>query len=106
MWDVRTGVAERRLEGPYLCGDALDAAGSTLFTGSWRGTEQLQAWDLGRAQLVHTVPFFAPKGEEPCALYSGACVCARASAPGRRRGGLGADDLLFTRRRRMVVGAQ
>jgi hypothetical protein len=52
--------------GSYVCGDALDAQGNTLLTGSWRNEHALQLWDYGSGRLLTNLPFNQPQ--------SGACL--------------------------------
>lgn len=70
VWDQRAGpLAVRSLYGPFICGDALDLVGDRILTGSWRGQNPLQLWDLGSGQLMSNLPFHQ---EEPegCQLYA------------------------------------
>ena len=74
VWDARAGTrAARKIQGPSVCGDAVDArfvgAGVEILTGSWRDRRAVQLWDLGTGRLVADVPFGAPAGEKNCAVY-------------------------------------
>jgi WD40 repeat protein len=56
IWDIRVGQSIRSIYGPHICGDAIDmdAAGSTILTGSWRPDDALQEWDFGSGKLIRT----------------------------------------------------
>lgn len=74
VWDARAGTrAARKIQGPSVCGDAVDArfvgAGVEILTGSWRDRRAVQLWDMGTGRLVADVPFGAPAGEKNCAVY-------------------------------------
>lgn len=46
LWDRRVLRAVARIPGPYLCGDGIDAHGTTVVTASFREEDPLQIWDL------------------------------------------------------------
>eukprot|EP00775_Hariotina_reticulata_P008682 gene8682-8863_t len=59
VWDLREGHSIRSFAGgSYVCGDALDAHGSTVLTGSWKDEHALQLWDFGSGRLLTNLPFF------------------------------------------------
>lgn len=72
VWDVRAGKTVRRIEGPHVCGDALDVAEDCVLTGSWRTTEGLQVWDLGSGKLIQDIDFHSKdnKKKEGDFLYA------------------------------------
>eukprot|EP00357_Protocruzia_adherens_P022906 CAMPEP_0114995856 /NCGR_PEP_ID=MMETSP0216-20121206/13973_1 /TAXON_ID=223996 /ORGANISM="Protocruzia adherens, Strain Boccale" /LENGTH=384 /DNA_ID=CAMNT_0002359967 /DNA_START=132 /DNA_END=1286 /DNA_ORIENTATION=+ len=55
IWDIRQGLPVGCLNGPFLCGDSLDILDGVILTGSWRPKEQIQIWDLGTRELIHTL---------------------------------------------------
>jgi len=72
-WDLRVGHAVRAIFGPHICGDALDisADGRVLLTGSWRGEDPLELWDLAMGRRLQAIPWRAEGVPDPaCFLYS------------------------------------
>ena len=57
IWDARcpSGL-QRKVSGPFICGDALDIKGDLVLTGSWRAENALQLWDFGSGELIDTIP--------------------------------------------------
>ena len=41
--------------GPVISGDALDIYGNHLITGSHRGKDPLQLWDLGQREMIQSI---------------------------------------------------
>lgn len=54
IWDLRKESAAATICGPKICGDCIDVKGQHILTGAHRSTDQLQLWDFGSQQLVHT----------------------------------------------------
>lgn len=75
VWDVRAARAQRRLYGPYLCGDGLDVSPDcrTLATASTRAKDQLELWDFSTFKKIATVqwPSLEPAGQ-PLTPFDGA----------------------------------
>lgn len=76
FWDVRVGHAVRAIFGPSICGDALDidAKGTTLLTGSYRESDQLELWDIGTGNRLEALPWRTPPRRRDTSVY-----CARFS---------------------------
>ncbi|XP_050409930.1 WD repeat-containing protein 38 isoform X2 [Patella vulgata] len=57
-WDDRQTHAIRRLNGPHICGDALDIdpIHNHILTGSWRKHRVLQIWDFAMGVKIKDVP--------------------------------------------------
>lgn len=72
VWDGRCGRAVRSFFGPHVCGDSLDFDPGTgrVMSGSWREREALQLWDLGKGELVETLPWRPARGQPPCFIYA------------------------------------
>jgi len=106
VWDLRAGHSVRSIWGAHVCGDALDLDGSTVLTGSWRPTEQLQLWDLRSSEIIEEIAWGrSPLGKEPCQLYA-----AQFSKHGQRdliaAGGSGSNELkLFSRSSKKAIGS-
>jgi len=103
IWDLRTASPQGSFYGPHMCGDALDAHGHEVLTGSWRPNKQLQIWDARTRELMSDVPFrhaaVPSGGKEACHLY--AAQFSKPGALGRRTivaGGSSSNELrLFER---------
>ena len=51
-------------------GDAVDVAGGTTVTGSWRPDNPLQLWDFGSGALIENISWGHGLNDEPCFLYA------------------------------------
>lgn len=93
IWDTRTDSAQRTLFGPHVCGDSIvPLSNQQLVTGSWRGHDQIQLWDLGTGKCVRS----ASIGDDETALY----VFSMAATPGKdvlAAGGSNANKVAFFR---------
>jgi COMPASS component SWD3 len=70
MWDVRQQCSVRSLQGPHICGDALDLKNGQILTGSWRPKEQLELWDFGTGERITEIPWQSDEGDKSCMLYA------------------------------------
>jgi WD40 repeat protein len=68
IWDVRSGHTERYIYGPHICGDALDLAGNSILTGSWRTSNQLEIWDFRSGDKVENVAW--KTNDKDCCIYA------------------------------------
>ena len=49
----------------------MDVHHQTILTGSWRGENPLEVWDLLSGRLIESVPWSQGRGvSEPCLLYA------------------------------------
>ena len=55
IYDVRGGGPVGSIFGPVISGDALDISGNNLITGSHRGKDPLQLWDLGQREMIQSI---------------------------------------------------
>lgn len=70
VWDLREGAAVRSIYGPYICGDALDIHDGYILTGSWRGDNQVQLWDLGTSENIVNIDWnVGLSSTNPCQVY-------------------------------------
>lgn len=47
LWDPRTPDPAAQIDGPFICGDAIEMLGqSMILTGSHKDDEPLQLWDI------------------------------------------------------------
>ena len=86
VWDCRDpSEPVRKIIGPHICGDSLDFLPSgEMLSGSWRDTDPLQLWDLGKGQLIQTVKWpgsiegaagASGASRSPCMLYAAKSTC-------------------------------
>nr|XP_022900170.1 cleavage stimulation factor subunit 1-like [Onthophagus taurus] len=56
IWDTRNANGcVRNIEGPHICGDAIDVTDSLVLTGQWTAENALQLWDFGSGKLVSNI---------------------------------------------------
>lgn len=53
--DIRKGGPVHYIFGPELCGNAIDIRGNLILTGSYKGKNSLQTWDLRMREVVQTI---------------------------------------------------
>jgi len=73
FWDLRVGHAVRAIFGTDVCGDALDITsdGRQILTGSWRSNDQLEFWDVGSCERVHSTSWRPTGLSEPaCFVFT------------------------------------
>ncbi|XP_067829765.1 WD repeat-containing protein 38-like [Heptranchias perlo] len=64
IWDKRMGKEARRfINGPHICGHAIDVEGDKILTGSWVAHDALKLWDFRSLRLEKTVPFPLSTGQ-------------------------------------------
>jgi COMPASS component SWD3 len=52
IWDVRMAEPVTYFQGPSVCGDGLDIMEGQLLTASWRGTKQLELYDIVKPKKI------------------------------------------------------
>lgn len=58
IWDKRVARAARTvINGPHICGPAIDIRDNKILTGSWVAHNALQLWDFRNCQLEKTIHF-------------------------------------------------
>lgn len=71
VWDLREPNPVRNINGPYICGDALDLHEGYILTGSWRSDKQLQLWDFGTCEFIEDIPMNdGLASPQPCQIYA------------------------------------
>ncbi|XP_058793004.1 WD repeat-containing protein 38-like [Phymastichus coffea] len=56
VWDLRVGGGSiKAINGPYICGNAIDLRDTNILTGSWVVKNSLQIWDISSGKLIETV---------------------------------------------------
>jgi len=88
IWDIRVGKPVRTIHGPHLSGDSLDVTGvgGTILTGSARGDDPLQLWDMGQGTLIKTLPWENPSVSIYCAAFRPGTDGTQVVAAGSRAG--------------------
>ena len=71
IWDTRSGRAERSLNGPHICGEAIDIQGNHIVTGSWRTKQPIDIWDFTSGRIIKS-DFYSDPNEEVSMLYAAA----------------------------------
>lgn len=106
VWDLREGRAVRSLFGPYLTGDALDARGDTVLTGSARAKDQLELWSLSKGERIAAIPWpkdGAVAGASEVILPD--VLCAKFNSSGTEIAAGGKNDFrVFDARTAAVIG--
>ena len=71
IWDVRTNKPVRRIEGPSVCGDAIDLNCGTVVTGSYRDTDSIQLWNQETGSSLGSVDWNkgSLNSSNPCLMY-------------------------------------
>jgi COMPASS component SWD3 len=66
IYDIRRRGPVASMYGPHICGEAIDfrSDGTTLLTGSYRGDDVLELWDLRKYQKFRTIDWDGPKSEQ------------------------------------------
>ncbi|KAK6637756.1 hypothetical protein RUM44_008178 [Polyplax serrata] len=59
VWDIRVRGAIRSINGPWICGNALDINGDTILTGSCVPEGSLQQWSFSTGKLLQTIPVYS-----------------------------------------------
>jgi len=61
LWDVRARRQSMTIYGPHIAGNSIDIQNDHILTGSWRGQEALQEWDIKTGKKIkkytHNTPF-------------------------------------------------
>ncbi|XP_041069453.1 uncharacterized WD repeat-containing protein all2124-like isoform X2 [Carcharodon carcharias] len=62
IWDKRMAKEARKvINGPHICGPAIDIKNSKILTGSWVARNALQIWDFRKSNVEKNIPFPADK---------------------------------------------
>ena len=66
IYDIRKRGPIHSIYGPHICGEAIDfrSDGTTLLTGSYRGDDVLELWDLRNFSKFRTIDWDGPKSEQ------------------------------------------
>jgi len=70
IWDTRTGLSERSIYGPHLCGDSLDIQNDVVLTGNHRsGSTALETWDYKSGNKIEDITW-PDVSRDPTMLYA------------------------------------
>lgn len=66
IYDIRRRGPIVSIYGPHICGEAIDfrSDNTTLLTGSYRGEDVLELWDLRTYKKFRTIDWEGPKAEQ------------------------------------------
>ncbi|XP_014214862.1 WD repeat-containing protein 38-like [Copidosoma floridanum] len=65
IWDIRVSDGSiKSINGPHVCGDAIDLKDTKILSGSWVDKDSLQLWDMTSAKLIETI---TPTNRQPTA---------------------------------------
>lgn len=72
IYDIRKRGPIHSIYGPHICGEAIDFRNdnNTLLTGSYRGEDVLELWDLRKFQKFRTIDWEGPKAEQMQMKYA------------------------------------
>ena len=70
IWDLREKKAVGTIPGPNISGEALDYKKKTILTGSHRGTEALELYDIGSRKRIKEIPWKAIETEGSAYVYA------------------------------------
>ena len=81
IWDLRMGKSAGYLYGPHIFGDAIDAKGDSVLTGSFDKKDMLQLWSMSGKKINQTIEW----NHEPHDDSSGYIYCTRFEKDNRNR---------------------
>ena len=55
IWDLRFEKSIGKIPGPNISGEALDYKNKTVLTGSHRGVDMLELWDMGTRKRIREI---------------------------------------------------